>query len=56
LVGNRTEKAAFTFCGDNWKAPFQGSFFEVVEGLLDGVSSFQWITGGRTNDKIISIE
>jgi len=28
----------------------------VVEGLLNGVRSFEWITGGGADVKIISIE
>jgi len=46
LIGVRTEEAAFTFCKVNSDAPFHGPFFEVIEGLLNGVSGFQWIGGG----------
>jgi len=56
LMGVHTAKATFRFFGVNWEAPFQEPFFEVVEGLLDGVSSFQWIRGGGPDGKIISIE
>jgi len=56
LMGVRTEEAALTFTGVNWEMPFHGPFFKVVEGLHDGVSSFQWIRGGGTDGKIISVE
>jgi len=47
LMGVRTEEATFTFSGVDWEAPFQGSFFMVIEGLLDRVGNFQWIRRGR---------
>jgi len=56
LMGIRTEEATFTFIGVDWEAPFQEPFFKVVEGLLDSVSSFQWVWGGRLDGEIISIE
>jgi len=55
-MGVRTEEATFTFSGVDWEAPFQGSFFKVIKGLLDRVGSFQWVRGGRLNGEIISIE
>jgi len=39
LMGVRPE-ATFTFSGVDWDAPFQRSFFKVIEGLLDRVGSF----------------
>jgi len=38
LGGVHAEEATFTFCGVNWETPFQGPFFEVVDGFLDGIS------------------
>jgi len=34
LVRVHAEEAVLTFCEVNWEAPFQGSFFEVIEDLL----------------------
>jgi len=51
-----TEEATFTFKGVDREAPFQGPFFNVVEGLLDSVSSFLRVRGGKPGGKIISIE
>jgi len=42
-MGVRTEEATFTFSGVDW-------------GLLDRVSSFQRVRGGRPDGEIISIE
>jgi len=56
LDGVCTEEATFIFSGVDWEAPFQGSLFEVIEGLLNSVSSFQWIRGGEPDKIIISIE
>jgi len=56
LMGVHTEEATFAFSGIDWEAPFQGSFFKVVEGLLDRVGSFQRVQGGRPDGEIISIE
>jgi len=56
LMGVRTEEATFTFIGADWEAPFQKTFFKVIEGLLDGVGRIQRVRGGRPNGEIISIE
>jgi len=55
-MGVRTEEATFTFSGVNWEAPFQGTLFKVIMGLLDRVGSFQRVRRGRSDGKIISIE
>jgi len=55
-MGVLTEEPAFTLCRVNQEAPFQGQFFKVVEGILDGVSNFQWIRRRGPDGKIISIE
>jgi len=34
------EEIALTFFVVNWEKPFQGPFFEVGKGLLDGMHSF----------------
>jgi len=56
LVGVRAEKAAFTFSGVDWEAPFQGPFFKVVKGLLISVGRLQRVGRGRPEGEIISIE
>jgi len=56
LVGVHAEEAAFTFCGVNWEIPFQRSFFEVPEGLMNSVLRFQWIRRRGPDGKIICIE
>jgi len=40
IGGVHFEEAAFVFCKVNWKTPFQGLFFEMVEGFLHGIRSF----------------
>jgi len=47
LMGVRTEEATFTFSGVDWKVPFQGPFFKVIEGLLNRVGNFQRVRSGR---------
>jgi len=56
LMEVHAEEAAFTFCEINWEALFRGSFFKVVKGLLNVVSSIQWIREGGPDGKIISIK
>jgi len=51
-----TEEATFIFSGVDWEALFQGSFFKVVEGLLDSAGSFQRVRAERPDSEIISIE
>jgi len=55
LMAVHAEEATFTFSGVDWEAPFQRSFFKMIEGFLDRVGSFQRVREGRSDGEIISI-